>query len=124
MRNKPLLLTHAGACGGGRCAEHQPERTTNDPFQVRVLAAATAAWWTVVIAAAFLTLQRIVYRGVMAAQPDWVVSFWGPGATWESIRTVWLQALVILKLSLWPFVLTATFLTLWARQLPARARSA
>jgi len=96
----------------------------DDSFQIRVHAAATAAWWTLVIAAAFVTLQWIVYLGVMAAQPSWVVSFWGPGATWESIRTVWLHALLVVKLSLWPLVLTAVWLTLWARQLRTRIRSA
>jgi hypothetical protein len=86
----------------------------DDTFQIRVHAAAVAAWWT---------FQWIAYLGVMATQPLWVVSFWGPGATWESIRTVWFQALVFLKFTLWLLVLAALWLTLWAKQLrPGRAR--
>jgi hypothetical protein len=96
----------------------------DDTFQVRVHAAAVAAWWTFLIAAAFFALQWVLYLGVMAARPAWAVSFWGPGATWESIRTVWFQALVCLKLTLWLLVLAALWLTLWARQLRARVRSA
>src|SRR3989304_7342760 len=89
----------------------------DDSFHIRVRAAAVAAWWTVFFGAAFLPLQWIAYLGVMATQPNWVVSFWGRGATWESIRTVWLQALLVAKLTLWPLALAALWLTLWAKQL-------
>lgn len=95
----------------------------DDSFPIRVRAAAIAAWWTVLIAAAFLTLQWIAYLGIMATQPSWVVAFWGPGATWESIRTVWFEALLVAKLTLWPLVLAALWLTLWARRLRVPARS-
>ena len=47
----------------------------NHTFQIRVHAAAVAAWWTFLIAAAFFLFQWIVYLGVMATQPLWVVSF-------------------------------------------------
>jgi hypothetical protein len=97
----------------------------DDTFQARVHAAAAAAWWTFLIASAFLALQWIAYLAVMAAQPAWVVSFWwGPGATWDHIRTGWFQALVFLKLTLWPLALAALWLTLWATQLRKRARGA
>ncbi len=95
----------------------------NDTFQTRVHAAAVAVWWTFVIAYAFLLFQWILYLGIMAWQPVWVVSFWGPGATWESIRTTWFQTLVFVKLTLWPLVLAALWLTLWAKQLRKRTRS-
>jgi hypothetical protein len=96
----------------------------SDTFQVRVRAAAAAAWWTFLIASAFLLLQWLLFLGITAAQPSWVVSFWGPGATWESIRTVWFQALLFVKLTLWPLLIAAAWLTLWGRQLAARAPAA
>ena len=96
----------------------------DDAFQIRVYAAAVAAWRTLLIAGAFFVLQWIVYRVVMAAQPGWVVSFWGPGETWESIRATWFQALLLLKLSLWLLALGALWLTLWARQLRKSAPGA
>jgi hypothetical protein len=96
----------------------------SDTFQVRVHAAAAAAWWTFLIASAFVVLQWLLYLGVMAARPPWVVSFWGPGANWESIGTLWFQALLFVKLSLWPLVLAAVWLTLWAKQLRVRAPAA
>ena len=96
----------------------------DDTFHIRVHAAAVAAWWTLLIASVFFAFQWITYLGAMATQPVWAVSFWGPGATWESIRTVWFQALAFLKLMLWLLVLAALWLTLWAKQLRKRARSA
>lgn len=95
----------------------------NDTFQIRVHDAAVAAWWTLLIAFVFFAFQWIVYLGVMATQPVWVASLWGSGATWESIRTVWFQALAFLKVTLWLLVLVALWLTLWAKQLRKRARN-
>lgn len=89
----------------------------DETFRSRVHAAAVAAWWTFLIAAAFFGLQWILYLVVTAMQPPWVVSFWGPGATWDSVRTGWFAALVFLKLTLWPLVIAALWLTLWARRL-------
>ena len=96
----------------------------HDTFQVRVHAAAVAAWWTLLIASVFFAFQWVLYLGVMAWQPVWARSFWGPGATWESIGTLWFQALIFLKLTLWLLVLAALWLTLWAKQLRKRVRSA
>ncbi len=96
----------------------------DDAFRNKVHAASVAAWWTFLIAAVFFVVQWLAYLGVMATQPAWVVGFWGPGATWESIRIGWFQALVLLKLSLWPLALGALWLTLWARQLRKRALGA
>ena len=88
-----------------------------DAFEARVRAAAVAAWWTLLIACAFLTIQWAAYLQVMSARPEWAASLWGPDETWESIRATWLRALVIIKLMLWPLVLAAVWLALWARQL-------
>jgi hypothetical protein len=96
----------------------------NDTFQIRVHDAAVAAWWTFLIAVVFFAFQWITYLVVMATQPVWVPPLWGPGATWESIRTVWFLALVFVKVTLWLFVVAALWLTLWAKQLRKRARAA
>lgn len=88
-----------------------------DAFEARVRAAAVAAWWTLLIAAAFLTIQWVAYLQVMSSRPQWVAAFWGPGETWESIRAAWFQALLICKLALWPLVLAAVWLSLWARRM-------
>lgn len=92
----------------------------NDTFQIRVHDAALAAWWTLLIASGFFGFQWIAYLGVMAAQPSWVAYFWGPGMTWESMRTVWFVGLAFVKATLWLLVLAALWLTLWAKQLRKR----
>ena len=94
----------------------------DDTFQIKVRAAATAAWWTLAAAATFVTVQWFAYLLIMSTKPAWVQPLWGPEATWESIRSVWFNALVLTKLSLWPLALVALWLTLWARQLSKRAR--
>jgi hypothetical protein len=96
----------------------------DDTLRFMVHSAAVAGWWTFLVAIAFLLLQWAIYLGVMAVQPAWALSFWGPGATWESIRAVWFPALVVMKLTLWPLGLAALWLTLWAKQLRTRARHA
>jgi hypothetical protein len=86
-------------------------------FRARVRAAAVAAWWTLLIAAAFLTLQWLGYLLVMQAKPPWVLSLWGPGATWDTVAPVWFHGLFLAKLALWPLAIAALWLTLWARSL-------
>jgi len=89
-------------------------------FRERVRAAAAAAWWTLLIGAAFFFVQWLGYLLVVSAKPAWALFTWGPGATWDNVRTDWFHALAFLKLSLWPLALAALWLTLWARQLRAR----
>jgi len=93
-------------------------------FESRVRAAAAAAWWTLLVSAVFFLCQWLIFLRVMSAKPGWVMAFWGPGATWESIAAVWFQALVLLKLTLWPLALGALWLTFWARQLRKRRGAA
>lgn len=89
-------------------------------LEAKVRAAAAAAWWTLLIAVAFLMLQWMAYVQVMSARPEWVTSFWGAGATWESFQAAWFSGLVFMKVTLWPLVLGALWFTLWARQLRKR----
>jgi len=95
----------------------------DDTFQVRVRAAAVAAWWTFLIASVFSALQWFLYLGVMGTRPAWALPFAGPGATWESVRTNWFLGLAFLKGTLWLLVLAALWLTLWAKQLRRQAGS-
>lgn len=89
----------------------------DNAFRAKVRAAAVAAWWTFLAAVAFLIIQWLGYLLAVSTKPGWMLSFWGPGATWEGIGPVWFHALLILKISLWPIAIAAVWLTLWARQL-------
>ena len=83
----------------------------------RVRAAAIAGWWTLLIGAAFLVLQWIIFLLVMSARPGWLLRLWGGGIDWDSVRTVWFLGTAVFKLCLWLLALAVVWLTLWARQI-------
>lgn len=89
----------------------------NDPFEKKVKAAAVAGWWVVLIAAAFLTLQWLIYLAVMSARPAWLLTLWGPTADWPFVQNVWFWVMAIFKMCVWLMILAVLWLTLWARQL-------
>jgi len=95
----------------------------DNDLSARVHAAAVAGWWTFLVALVFFMTQWLGYLLIMHARPAWALPLWGPGATWDSIRSVWFLGLAFLKLSLWPLALTALWLTLWARRLRRNAPS-
>jgi hypothetical protein len=92
----------------------------NDVFQQRVRAAAIAAWWTVLIAAGYLTLVWILFVAMMSSRPSWYQFLLGPAVSWESLQNVGLWAVAIFKMCIWLMALVAMWLTLWARQLGRR----
>ena len=89
----------------------------NEDFVKRVRTAAIAGWWTLLIAAIFLTIQWPIYLWTMHAKPACMLSYWGAGATWPMIQTVWLWSIAIFKLSVWIMAAVVVWLTLWARGL-------
>ena len=92
----------------------------NDVFQQRVRAAAIAAWWTVLIAAGYLTFVWIFFVAMMSTRPAWYQFVLGPSVSWESLQNVGLWAVAIFKMCIWLMALIAMWLTLWARQLAKR----
>ena len=92
-----------------------------DTFELRVRAAATAAWWVVVFATALFLVSWIVYVVAAPAEPAWILPLWGPDVDWTFVRSVWFWALAGFKLMIWMMVLAALWLTLWARQLRTRS---
>ena len=93
----------------------------NDIFEKRIRAAAVAGWWTLLIAVAFIVLQWVIYLGVMAARPSWLLAMWGPGVDWAFVQNVWFWAIAVLKFAVWLMALPVIWLTLWARQMRKRA---
>jgi hypothetical protein len=92
----------------------------NDGFAKRVRAAASALWWTVLVAIAFIVLQWIFYLAVMHTQPSWFLAMWGPDFDWVFVQMVWFWAIAILKFLVWLMVLVALWLTFWATLLERR----
>jgi hypothetical protein len=89
----------------------------DNAFRAKVHAAAVAAWWTFLIAVAFVIVQWLGYLLALDVRPAWFLSLCGPGVTWETLAPAWFHALLLLKLGLWPIVIVAVWLTLWARGL-------
>ena len=89
----------------------------NGTFEEKIRASATAGWWTILIGAAFLVFQWIVYLGLMNARPSWPLALWGDGISWSTIQNLWLWSAAIFKICLWLMALVVIWLTLWARQL-------
>ncbi len=86
-------------------------------FIKKVRGAATAGWWTLLIAFCILLYQWIVYLLMMNKQPTGIVCLWGPGVSWPEIRTIWLRAMVASKFVIALMLFVVIWLTIWARQL-------
>jgi uncharacterized membrane protein YadS len=89
----------------------------HDAFERRVMAAAVALWWVVLLATGLLLVSWIAYLLIVPAQPAWLVSLWGPDLSWTEVQNVWLWAIVAFKLIVFLMAMAALWLTLWARQL-------
>ena len=90
----------------------------NDDFVRKVRLAAVAGWWTLLIAAVFLSLQWIAYLVIMDCRPEWVLRFWGGHAvSWPLVQTMWLWLVGIFKMIIWVAAMIVIWLTLWARAL-------
>jgi hypothetical protein len=89
----------------------------DDMFERRVRSAAVAGWWVVLFGVVLITLAWLALRTMMSAQPEWLLSLWGPDITWSYVENVTLWAIVAFKLALFLLAMTALWLTLWARGL-------
>lgn len=89
----------------------------NEALAKKVMAAAIAGWWVVLIGYALLTLTWGVYLILVTARPDWMRAMWGQDVSWDFMQTVSLWFLGVFKLFLWFLFLIVLWLTLWARQL-------
>ena len=89
----------------------------NDAFGERVRSAATAAWWTIVIAVIWMTLAWVIYLWILSAKPDWLITLWGGELTWDQVRSIMITFFAAFKLILWTALLGTIWATLWSRRL-------
>jgi hypothetical protein len=89
----------------------------NDAFAGRVRSAAASAWWVVLLASILLLVQWGVYLALMSTAPAWFQSIWGPGVSYSQIQSIWLPAMVTIKLGIFSGACVALWLTLWSRKL-------
>jgi hypothetical protein len=88
----------------------------NRDFEEKVRGAGVAGWWTVLVSAAIVTLQWLVYLLVMAWRPALVLSLWGSSG-WPEVQHVWLVGTAFLKIFVGCLAVVSLWLTLWAREL-------
>lgn len=93
----------------------------NGNFETKIRCLAVAGWWTLLIATAIFLIQWIIYLLVVPAQPAWVLTLWGPGATWQTVPTIWFWFLAGFKAFLLLVAFFLVWLTFWAKQLRKRA---
>ena len=88
-----------------------------DEFAQRIRSAAISAWWTVLIAVIFVTLQWVAYLSFLSSKPDWLLTLWGPDMTWATVQSIWINMIALMKAFIWVMMLLAVWLSLWSRRL-------
>jgi hypothetical protein len=86
-------------------------------FELRIQTCAVAGWLTLLIFAALVTVQWLMYLCLATTRPAWVLSLWGPDATWAMAQATMLSAIVTIKMCGLGLAFVVCWLTLWARQL-------
>jgi hypothetical protein len=89
----------------------------SDTFQMRIRAAAGAAWYTVLVWWLVLLGSWVGVVIVMQIQPRWVLAMLGEGATWEEIGRLYLWFMSAFKILWMVAIMFAVFLTLWSRRI-------
>ncbi|MBN1943173.1 MAG: hypothetical protein JW849_07750 [Phycisphaerae bacterium] len=89
----------------------------NEQLVKRVRAAVRAAWYTVIIAAIWMTVAWLFALWLLSSQPDWLITLWGGMVTWKEIHTTMIWFFGAFKLILFVIVMTTIWLTFWSRQL-------
>ena len=89
-----------------------------DRFYARLHAAAVASWWTILIAALWLTAVWLIWMALLScpSPTDDVVALWG-GVNGEDIRPLMLLFMGAMKLILFTAILAAIFLSIWSHKL-------
>jgi len=94
----------------------------NDSLAQRVRSAAVAAWWTILIAAIWLTVGWLIWLAILSAQPSWLLTLWGrKDMSWEEVHRFVITFLVVFKMILFVCVLLAIWLSLWGQRLKRSA---
>jgi len=86
-------------------------------FTQRVQTAAGAGWWTIIIAAVWMTLAWFAYLGLQHYRPGWMLALWGGHTTWDQIHWIMLIFMGVFKLIPFTLVNMTIWLTIWGRKL-------
>lgn len=86
-------------------------------FTQRVRAAASAGWWTIIIAAVWLMVTWCAYLVMRHYRSGWVLTLWGGGVTWDQVHWLMLIFTAVFKLILFTMLMVTIWLTIWGRKL-------
>lgn len=91
----------------------------NDSLAKHVRAAAVAGWWTILIAAVWLTLAWVLWLIILATKPDWLLTLWGGGEhlTWATVQTMVLWFFGAFKCVMFVGLWLTIWLSFWSRGL-------
>lgn len=89
----------------------------NDAFAIRVRAAATALWWTVLIAVLWVMAMWLLWMGLLHSRPDFVIWAMGGSVTGDQVHWVMIVAIMVARFFVLILILTAIWLSFWARRL-------
>ncbi len=96
----------------------------NGEFTHKVHSSAVAGWWTVLIAAIWMTFGWFFWLWLLTARPDWLLSLWGGGdLTWDKVHSLVLVFFAVFTLVLFEAVLVSVFLSVWSTNLKKLASS-
>jgi hypothetical protein len=93
------------------------EMFMDEMFTKKVRTAAVAGWWTLLIAYCLLLASWFDYLLIMRSQPEGLLCFFGKGATWAEIRTIWLWGMLAAKIVFVMMLFIIIWLTIWAKKL-------
>jgi hypothetical protein len=92
-------------------------------FEHRLRAAVRAGWWTLLVGAVLVTVQWGLYLAITSRRPAWVLSIWGPDASWQMVERRWLSALITIRVVLFVLAMVVVWGTIWAAALRRRVTS-
>ena len=64
-----------------------------------------------------MTIAWLVCLAYLSARPQWLITLWGGGITWEEVHSVMIMFFGVFKLILFVGVLGTIWVTIWARKL-------
>jgi hypothetical protein len=94
----------------------EEENSMDDLFYKKVRAAATAGWWTLLVAVLLATVLWGAYLGISHWYRACMTAMCG-GVSWETAKTVILWMIAVFKMVIWILFLAVVWLTIWSRKL-------
>jgi hypothetical protein len=94
----------------------------SDTFQVRLRAAAGAAWWVAIMWWALQLVSAGAVLLILHTQPAFVLNLIGGEMTWPQLTSIYMWFIGLFKLMAICMTFTAAFLSIWSARLRRLAK--